>query len=460
MELTPRSVLVPLAGMARESVRALVEVRADATPPLRDGTDFDPQLAQLFDWEGLYQAGMVAVAGVRRLRLRQMGLGRLLAWRPVPLPGYLSVTNSEAIEGLDPSQSQSAELGLALALAAYGGQSPDLAIIATGRLQSRAELGNAEARTVQILPVGELSRKIEATRQYISIGAQASGGRVHFLLPARTLDDRATMEVHGAELKQLVEAGRAQGIELLVEAVATLNEAVTKVGVRGLESTLRDKVLVAASVLAITMATLALAWTMWLRGPIALVFADVELSNGARVASPVRAVFDPARNAFVMRKECLGVQALPTFQNGDGLVLRTSIAQPGMLASWLGGYHHVIVAVSEQSGVHVLPEAAFGRAVTTQAGTALLAPPNNSRSEVGVALPIEGPPERTKLFVLARRGSAFNAERLRSDVTTAMSDKPHAERLNAATAFLARAAPGYADYTFRNTDKADTCALN
>ena len=76
--------------------------------------------------------------------------------------------------------------------------------------------------------------------------------------------------------------------------------------------------------------------------------------------------------------------------------------------------------------------------------------------DLSIEIPIEGLSERVRLFVLARRGFAINANKLRTDLEALLANKSTGERINAATTWLARQAPGYLDYTFRTETRTET----
>ena len=455
MELLPRSVIVPLAGA---SSGALIEVRADNVPPQSNDEGFDPQLAQLFGWSGLYQSGATAVAAVRRLRLGAVGLGRLRALRGNPVSGYLSIANARDTDGLAPDQSRSAELGLALALIAYGGQSKATAIAATGRIDASPRPGQAADRTVRVEPVGELGTKIGALAAFID--ARAPADRTDHLclfVPARTLDGENVIDAHKGELYRLRAACAAQSCALEVYPVETLNDAVVRLCVRGMLPTWTDRILAGGLGSAASVGVGLLAWTSFLDAPIRLSFEDIVLADGTATTSPIRAVFEQSQGAFVMRPQCLGAQATAMYRPGDTLIMRVGAASEGWLTRRLGGHRYVIAAVSEKSGVLVLPPESFAAAVKSGGDIVRPSATPSSTTELLLGLPVTGPSERTKLIVLAKRASAFDAAGLRKNLEAAVAGKPEAERINAATAVLARAAPGYLDYSFRSVETDFPC---
>ncbi len=456
MDLSPRNILVPLAGARTADGTAIIDVRVADEPPAHNRAGLDAQIAMLGDWGGLYQSAMTACAAVRRLRLRPVGVGRLRAWRGSPLPGYVSIPNATALDGLDPSQSRSAELGIALALVAYGGQARPDVIFATGQLESRAR-PSAEDRNVRVEPVAEIATKLAEIRQYTETASIERGSRILLFLPAETIDGRDTRAAHRDELGRLAEAVSAKAGTLDIHPVATLNDAVVTLGIRGIEPTRADKVLAASAAVAATAAVLSIAWSLWLSAPIGIAFAEVMLSDGSRVSSPLRAVYEPQSAAYVMQPECLGPQAMPHYRNGDGLVLRTVIRDQGVLVNVLGGYHHILVAVSERSDVVVVPPQSFARPLPSRSGAQTFTPPPPGKWDVSVAVPIEGIPERTKLFVLAKRGRPFDADALATSTRNAIANAKGVDRLNVATTHLSRIA-SYVDYTFRSTEGDVSCA--
>lgn len=452
MQLAPRSVIVPIAGLAGAS--SLIEVRADDIPPPSNDEGFDPQLAKLFGWGTLYQSGATAMSAVRRLRLGSVGVGRLRMLRGQPIPGYLSLQNAADIAGLDPANSRSAELGLALALIAYCGQSQATAIAATGQLETTARLGQAVDRSVKVEPVGRLAAKIAAVAD--NVEAQALGartGRLCFYLPARTEDGAETLVAYAGELERLRRVCALQGGTLDVCPVETLNDAVVHLGIRGIQPTPADRMIATG----LGVGALALigwvAWASFVNAPMRLVFEDIVLADGNKVHSPLRATFEQERGAFVMSPACLGPQATPVYRSGEMLVLRAAVRNSGTWNGLLSGHQFIVVGVSERSGVKVLPPVAFAPPLhDVDAGVSL------AGETLSVALPIEGPPERTKLVVLSKRGSPFDAAQVRKTIEEATAGKIENERINAATAALTRLAPGYIDYTFRSAEGDVSCA--
>lgn len=449
MQLSSRTVLIPLAGDGgRPGMIALVQ--ADGTPPGANAPQLKPQIADLHD-AGLYQAGRVALGAIRRLGLRPRGLTPAQWLRPGLLASYLSITNATDVLGLAPENSASAELGLALGLIMHAAQSRDRIVIATGALSRDVDASHAAAGDVAVEPVGQIGRKIEALLASVETQKGAAYERRALLfLPVRTLTGDETLTVHDEGLARLAAAFLKQGVELDVAPVSSLREAVGKLGVTALASTPADRWLVGAAVTAV--ATLASLWLgqLWLDAPLELAFEPIELADGQKATSPVRAVYDTQAAAFVMRPSCLGAQKLPVYRIGESLALRAVLRNGRSLDRVLGDYHYAVIGVSERSGIKVFPPETFGR------------PAENGAAAKGLSLviPVSGPAEKNKLIILARRLRPFDTRALRADLDAAIAGKDAAERINVAVSHLVGSAPGYLDYSFLTAEGDAKCEPN
>jgi hypothetical protein len=453
LTFTPRHVFIPIADPRGNGGR-LTMVRADDVPPAYDAALL-PQIAELAHRD-LYEAGSVALGAIRRLRLHTRGPVDFQPLRAKPIPGFLSTSDGPNVISPDPANARSAELGLALALLAFGGQCSERVIIATGQLDADA----AQVEDVFVHPVGELSRKFQAIHDAVVAGAVPVAGtaRIQLFVPERTADDRETSIVHADDLANLKSAVVRKGGTLEICPVSTLNGAVKHLGIRGLAPTAGEQLLLGGSVVGLLAALTGLMGYFWFNSAIQLTLADIVLSDGAALASPIRAGFDPTKRAFVMREACLGAQATPVYRAGESLVMRVAVADPAKRPEFFRGYHFTLVAVSERSGIKVFPPEALGRPLAKSGdGRNVMSLPLQSKSELSVDVPIEGPSERVKLIVLARRGWPTNADSLRTALAAALKDKPENERINAATTYLSRSAPGYLDYTFRSVEDVTTC---
>ena len=456
MDLTPRTVLIPLATGKANSGR-IARVQADGLAPTPNAAGLSSPIADLSDW-GLYPAGAFAVGAIQRLQLPRRGIALAQRLGRGTISSYLRVTNGPDLLGLTPENSRSAELGLALAVLMHAGQSRDRLAIATGAL-ARDPSPNAPIDDVAVDPVGGIASKIEAL--VTALNKQRGGAyapRVLFLLPALTLEGDPTSKVYAAQLSALKAAFAERGVEIEIAPVSSLREATSKLGITALESTPTDRLLIRSGIAGIASIILACLAYLWLTAPLKLGFSDVELSDGQKVPSPVRAVYDAQSAVFVMRPSCVGAQKLPVYQQGESLVLKASLRNSRAVDRILGGYHYAILSVSERSGIKVFPPQTIGSPTTTlQPVTKAPPTPATSPSELSLVLPVEGPTEKNKLIILARRLRPFDANALRTGLETALIGASPAERINVAVTYLSGSAPGYLDYSFLSAEGDPEC---
>ncbi len=459
MAFSPRVVLVPLASSGSAGGR-IARIQADASAPGRNEAGLNPKIAELADWH-LYEAGAIALGAVRRLHLPHRRLALLQRLWPAAIHPYLSVTNGPDIIGLQAENTESAELGLALAVLMYAGQSSARQVIATGRLDRQAWSEAGRHDDVRVLPVGGIDKKIEALRNSLaSQKGAALASQIHFLLPETTLDGADILAQHRRELDGLIVAFKEAGISLEICPVASLRDATSKLGIRFFEVTAADRVATAGLAGAACLVVATAAGMVWLETPIELAYGAAMTDGGERIATPLRAVFDRKEGKYMLADVCIGAQGMPTFLVGDSLMLEVKAAdQYGAFGS-LSGYQFAVVAVSEQSGVKVLPRETFGPASGARHADVGSAPRDAESADklLSIVLPIEGPTEENKVIVLARRLFPFDTADLRQELEMVIADEPPAARINAVVSYLAGRAPGYLDYSFISADADVECA--
>lgn len=455
-DLSPRTVLIPLAGSGARAGH-IARVQADGEHDRAGDDGLNRQIADLRDW-GLYEAGAIALGAARRVRLLPQRLALFQRLFPRALTPSLAVTNGPDLMGLTPQNARSAELGLALAMLMYSGQSAARLVIATGALARDVAPGApASDDDVAVLPVGEISRKLQAVGDAIeSQTGAARADRVILFLPERTVTGEPMIELHAADISRLVE--RFQQVGGLIEAkpVASLGQAMAVLGVSALPVTRADRMFNAAIVASVVsiMAVLS-AWT-WLNAPVQLAFSPMLIANGDPVPTPAQAVFRSQTGKFEIRPVCRGPQGLPVYGAGGSLIARIAIENRSTLVDYLGGYHFVVVTVSEQSGVKLHPEQSFEAAANG------VVPAREARSALAqglsVAFAIKPPAEPNKVIVLARRIWPFDTDRLSRDLDAVTAGKPLAQRINTVVTYLAGRAPGYLDYSFISVDGDPVCS--
>jgi len=457
MDLSPRTVLIPLAAGKADGGR-VARVQADATPPAPNAAGLNGRIAELSDW-GLYPAGAFALGAIQRLHLRPRGLSLAQRLMPGAMSSYLKITNGPDLLGLAPENSRSAELGLALALLMHAGQSRDRLVIATGAL-ARDASPHLAAEDVAIEPVAGMGSKIEALVGGLRTHkGSAYASCVQFFLPCRTSEGDDTITAYASEFAGLRKSFAQHGVEIEIVPVASLRQAMSKVGVSTLQPTFADRLVARSIVGAFASLCVGGLGYLWLNAPLEVTFDKIELSDGTMAPSPLRAVYDPASSSFVMQPSCIGAQKLPVYRKGESLVLRASLRySPTATVDKVLGYHYAIIGISERSGLKVYPAETIGRPSADMKNTSSTpTPPTTGPFELSVVLPVEGPTEKNKLIILARRFRAFDAAGLRSELETALDGKQPSDRINVAVSFLARYAPGYLDYSFLSAEDEVEC---
>ncbi|MEQ1713853.1 MAG: hypothetical protein ABL908_20995, partial [Hyphomicrobium sp.] len=392
----------------------------------------------------LYAAGEAALSAIRRLAIVRRRGGALPVLRERPVSGFLEVTNGEAARGLTRETGGSAELGIALALLMHAAQCQTRTVFATGALDRDNDATGALATNVAVRPVAGLSAKIEAVRR--SSGAPGAAMAAILFLPRKTIDHQETAAVHAAELDALRTDFAAKGVELAICPVATLEEAVARLGINGLVMDERSRRLVGLGAAAALLGGLALAGHFWLASPIALELSTWPVAGAGDVPTPLRVRYGPD-HALVRQSDCRDGDRNRLFGPGDRLVLAVAVRAPGRLALALGGYRFAVVGLSETGVVKEFRDREIR--LVHDAGAPRLA------IEIAAS---DGREERTRVVVLARRIVGFDRLQLREDVRGVMDAVPASERLNAGWVHLQRLAPGSLKSDIRTTAMEVTCA--
>ncbi len=447
MSLERRSVLIPLvSGNNGPGPVITVEAGNEAPPP--HPAELDPALSNLHDY-GLYKAGQTAQGSLSRLALKPSVLSLAQRLRPSVRNSFLTITNAPEVGRLEPGNSRSAELGLALALLMHAGQGPDTRVIATGCLLPETISTDGKSPDVAVGPVGGIKGKIAALMRSLETAeCRPLPERIKFFLPDRTLDGGSNLSAHAKDLEDLASAYREKGFVLEVEVVKSLREAAEKLGISTLAMSPRDRFYTSvAGLLLVAFLSAGLFW-YWLVRPIQLRFTTIAIADGTDVLSPVRARYDVKQAQFRLEKSCIGEQGLPVYREGDSLVFRAHAATASAIGEGLIQSHFVLVTVSEESGIKVFPpETMAGARTPTRTKKAA----TDRGEEFDVALPISGPKEKNKLIVIARRLQAFDPDKLRQKLDKISTGRPKNERINIVVAHLTNRYPGYLDYSFLST---------
>jgi len=451
MAMSPRTVLIPIVG-ARGENGVLANLRISDVAPRHHPAELNPQIAELINWR-LYEAGANALGAISRLNLPHSRLALWSRVRPKGLPGYASVTNGTEVAGLNAAQNRSAELGLALGFISFASQSSDTMVVATGQLTTAGHLAGSQHEAVEVLPVGHIEAKIATLRRAIETADPAGfPSRLLWFVPKTALDGQALEARHAAAIAELEKICRDKGLKLRVCPVASLAEAVRELGVASIAPTTADKVVSSSMLAGFATIVLGTGVWLWLTAHLPLSFKDVTLASGEAVPSPARARSTTQDRDFILQDTCSDANRLPLYSIDDWMLLNVSAADAGPISDWLGGYHFTLVAVSNRSGVKVLPLSSFRRGRPGESPSSV-----ERRRMLKVALPIKGPTEMTKLFVLARRGRPFDEAQLRHRLKEILADEPSAQKINAAEAFLAEVAPGSIAYPFRSVEEEPEC---
>jgi hypothetical protein len=406
-----REALIPVVGDAAGGSVARIAADGELAPP--HAAQLDRSLIELLE-HGLYQAGQQAKSAVRLFALPGHG------WLPRAREA-LHVVNPGDVVGLGAENANSAELGLALALLMFRAQTEQRAVIASGAL----DLGSGR-RDIPVLPIHHLAGKLRLVERHFTQPGSAPPPR-NFLLPAHDPDGVSVADRYRAEIKAL----SALGIE--VHGVSTLVDAARLVGARRralspAERSLRRLLAVSAAV-----AAAAAAMHYWFTSPIAMSFAPVATADGSLIATPARSVLGASSTELL--QPCLVGGRTPGFSVGEHMAVRLRTGARQGPGSWLGGFQHVLVSISD-SGVKVLPPP-----------TKVSVPPG---TDVGYLLEVREPEEETLLVWLAKRGSAFDTAGLETHLRKQLQTLHPSERISAARNLLQAAAPGVLIYSFRS----------
>ncbi len=442
MTLAPRFVMIPIVKAGADG-GVLLQVIASNSPREVHEKRLNPMIAHLLQYK-LFKSGEAALTALRRLRLvsRQPAPLRLLGRRQ--LIGYLEIADGRVGVGLSEETSRSAELGLALALLLFGAQSRMSSVFATGALSSEGAAAASDDDGVPVYPVAMISEKLAAIRARLD----AEGGSLPkiLLLPKETVDGRSLLEAHGDEIAKLISAFRDRNRELEVHAVATLDQAARVLGITSLVMGPAQRRRLAAASAAVLAVSLGVASWLWLTAPIALAWATVAVQGSGDVATPLRVRY-AADGALVRQPDCFDEERVRRFGKGDRIVLAAEIAHPERLAPLLGGYHFAVLGVSDRGGVKEFHDREMR--VSTERGSPRL----------GIEiLASDGTAERTRIIVLARRATSFDRVSLRDGAHAAMAAAPPGEKINAATSFLVRQAPGFEKLDIRTVAEEVACA--
>jgi hypothetical protein len=423
MRFTAREVLVPVvAGDAATAV--LARIVADGGLPAPHPAKLEPEISELLN-VGLYSAGQMARAAVRRLRRRY--------W-PRPHTAALSVANPGELFGLAEENARSAELGLALALLLFQSQASTRCVLATGSVSS------VDGGKVSVLPVNHLHRKFATVeKHYLQI--DIARPPVLMLVPETDPDGNGVAKRYAPEIERLAALGIA------VQPVSDLSEAAERIDALRPAWPTGARATVATALAALLLVGLASAAIRALSVPIPLAFTDALLVEGGTIQqAPFRATRQP-EGTWVSRPPCSTKDGLPAYRPNDQVMFA---ARAGDRMDWIGqlsGLYITLVAVTPGSIIKVMPINAADRAYAP--GEPIFwAWPLTKPSEPGPIL----------IAVLAQRLGPLDRDQLAKNLHSQLKLLEPAERLNGAQRYLEQIAPGAMFYYLREIGENEQCS--
>ncbi|MCK1389023.1 hypothetical protein [Bradyrhizobium sp. 21] len=413
-----REVLIPLVD--GRSTGAICRVTANGSLPSTHPAHLDRAISELLEC-GLYQAGQQAQAAVRRIQLPGGWLNR-------PAPVALSVLNPGDVVGLTPDNSASAELGLALAKLMYVTQSGAERVIATGRLKPKVDEADA-----LVEPVTHLGAKFGLVKQYFSQAGAPTPPRL-FFAPLTDTDAEPVGVKFASEIDELARMG------ITVQPIADLRSAASGARASRLAKRSYTRWAEQAIALASLLSICAAAGYWSLSRPIQLEFLSAALANG-RVAMTPAGLRRGSSDEETLLPSCRSVDGLPILRPGDTLVIRVGSVTENAWLQPFARHFHLLVALSDKTGVKVLPLPQDIEMGGVHSGDAIA---------FKLSVP-DGPDEDNLVALVAQRSRPFDAAGLEKSLREVLDSLQSSQRISATRNLLAKIAPGYIEYAFRST---------
>lgn len=443
-----KSVLIPLAGRRGESGRVGVIQTTDRRPQYEPAKGVHPVTAGLMDVE-LDKAGKVALQAARQYP-RPRSLGLLL-----PSHGDLFLESvDDRTFGNIAENSDSAQLGLALALLMAERVSPYTVVAATGALELPPG-GSTRDRLVGA--VGGLKEKFAGLAAYLRAhkGGEARRKPLYVFTPQKTLTGEPVLEAYAEDLAEVRRAGEEAEIEVRVTPVARLSEAVKALKATGRRKHPREWLarlgLAGGTLLAFGLSALGL----WAAQPPEMRFTPITpYGQDLSFPSPVRSQFAGGSNRYILQPSCFGPDGAQHVPIQEGLSLRVEVK-----ADWapLWAHHFLVIVLGDElieghasvkaHGVEALDLS--GRPVKTPEGEIVW----------GLRVNVEPPAEEMKIILLGRRLLPFDIEAVKRGLNEVMTAAPREMRINAAMSRLAKIPAGKLDYSFHAVEKLEDCVL-
>lgn len=445
-----RTVFIPVvrqrrAGDPEDQAGELLEIYSTAdeapTPDERarlEGKGLEPTVADLRRSPPLYEAGVAAVAAYRKLSPRAPLWALYQRLRP---GSALREQQLRLVNARGPTEGQSAELGLALALFMTASASRVRCVFATGalsRLQHPGELTRNPWRSddIEIAEVAGLSVKLGLIRDAVKAGkldALRREGQVLCITPA-TCAGGCVSDL--PEARELV----ASGVRLI--AVTWLSEAVTAIGAQRTRTTRADRWLVSALLL--------------------LSLTAIAVRAGAGIVNaPIPLTFHAGATELVAQPyvSCVGGEARPLAVRGPRKLIPTGAtlawqveigngeqARASLLRTWgWPDYHLTHVLLSETSPTKVNSDSA----------------PAAPGETIEFWWDLDATPETMALVVLATRFRSLDGDEvmnaLRARFPAHFGPRQEPLDITEAVNFVRQLAPGNLSFVFESRVMPNRC---
>ena len=402
----------------------------------------------------LYQSGCVAANALRKIHFKH----RLFAFFQFFKPNAIVETKRlHSVSAWGPTEGRSAELGLALALAASIRGKGGGVIVATGALSSSRQYSNSNSAfrpdDVKVYPVGSVPEKLNLLLHEIESGVFRKlivNQELLVITPKLFKHDRDEQEVRTlAEVKAL----NALGVKVV--PVEWLSEALTVINADTTHYLAFDRVIQSLIGLLVLLIVTIGSWLMWRDAEIPMAF--ISVNPGSLETEPFELCARGHKHYALPIRKTLWVPTVPV----SGVIgWRTIIGEPSSVdyrfAEFFGfqGYFIAVIVVSEFS------RTTFDYARVDNTTKPLRVTPGkpyegwvklNDRAEVN------------SLVLLAQRHAGFDNNRLREQFqkrfpqSTASSAGNKQLDVDAATDFIKTLAPGSLIFPFVSVKENSKC---
>ena len=394
----------------------------------------------------LYQSGCVAANALRKIRFKHRFFALYQAIKP---KAVIESKRLHAVTAWGPTEGHSAELGLALALAASVSGKGSGVIVATGALSSSTpDAGSAPTfrdNDVKVHPVGSLQEKLRLLIREIQEGGfrELIAHRALLVITPR----HCSRSGEAQDVKSLPETKTLNALGARVTPVDWLSEALTVMRADTTHYLALDRIIQGATGL-ITLLVVALGgFSAWRNAEIPMAFVSVNPRNFA--AEPFQLCAQADRQfALPIHKISLTPTLPVTSVIGWRTLVGTTDSVDALLASLVGfeGYFIAVIVLSESS------PATFDYARIDHTTQALRIAPG--RSYEGW-IKLNDKAELNALVLLAQRHAPFDTHALRERFQErfrppAVVSAGRIDHLNvdAAVDFIRTLAPGSLVYPF------------